>query len=271
MTEEAAAAADLGVIVEALADGNIRRENVALRDLVFDDRFNRLVSESQVSQMVADFQPRYFGTLTLASSPAGLVVVDGQARVSAVRALGVPEDRSVLPARIIEGLDLPLMARLFLGANNARRVSPLDRFHARLAAKDQRALDVERCVKTVALSIGPKGDNETNIEPVTALEAVWAMTDEDGVYGGALIASLRALFATWGIDACQSAPLIRGMARFLVDHPRQNADSVAARLKSRSVIAGEVLLKEAAIRRRKGTGVPRAKTVAEAIASALRG
>jgi len=88
----------------------------------------------------------------------GYYVIDGQHRLRAAELRGDIEE---LPCIITKFGSYEDEARLFVAVNSSRRqISPLDRFHARVAAKEEKALAIKSAVEEATLKISRYPDAE---------------------------------------------------------------------------------------------------------------
>ncbi|EHP90210.1 DUF6551 family protein [Methylorubrum extorquens] len=123
-------------------------ELVDPRDLWVDESYQRGLSErsfSLIRRIVRIFDWRRFKPPVVTRTPEGhLHVIDGQH--TAISAASHPKVR-LIPVMIVEAADMASRAQAFIGHNKDRvAVTPMQIFHASLAAGDQEAVVVSRTV-----------------------------------------------------------------------------------------------------------------------------
>ncbi|MFC6049665.1 hypothetical protein ACFPYM_17710, partial [Methylobacterium hispanicum] len=123
-------------------------ELVDPRDLWVDERYQRGLSErsfSLIRRILRIFDWRRFKPPVVTRTPEGhLHVIDGQH--TAISAASHPKVLRI-PVMVVEAADMASRAQAFIGHNKDRvAVTPMQIFHASLAAGDQEAAVVARTV-----------------------------------------------------------------------------------------------------------------------------
>ncbi|NOX39746.1 MAG: ParB N-terminal domain-containing protein, partial [Alphaproteobacteria bacterium] len=124
---------------------------VSTSELRIDMAYQRKVSEKSLStirKIVREFSWSRFGALSVAQHPDGFIIIDGQHRAIAAHTLGI----TAIPCMISEG-DLVEQAGDFVSINNDRtRVQPVDKFRARIAAGDKKALELAQILTDIGIT-----------------------------------------------------------------------------------------------------------------------
>jgi hypothetical protein len=159
--------------------------------LIIDHAYQRPLSPL-VKTIEHEFDPALIGVLALSERADGkYAVIDGQTRLEAVRRknlayaktgtdpMGRKHDQTYqpirrLPSLVYYGLQRADEAYLFAKfQTERRRVTPYQRFHAELAAKDKDARAIDKAVAEVGLGLSEKGE-QGKINAVTQLERLHA-------------------------------------------------------------------------------------------------
>lgn len=128
-----------------------------LAELLIDESYQRSletpISESLIRNMASAWDWRLCAPLTVSDRGAdGLFVIDGQHRLAAAR---IRTDVPELPCVISRFASIQDEARCFVDANTlVRKATPLDKFHARVVAGDEEAVEINRVVEAAGLKIG---------------------------------------------------------------------------------------------------------------------
>lgn len=130
-------------------------------DLSVDYGYQRLTeakaSQRLISDIATDWDWRLCAPLTVSDrGKGGKYVIDGQHRLLAAQMRG---DIETLPCIVSVFGSFEEEARCFVSINSARRqVTPLERFHARIASKDESALAVKSLIEGAGLRVGRYAD-----------------------------------------------------------------------------------------------------------------
>lgn len=119
---------------------------IACDVLVADPRYQRSIegkrSQASIARICENFCWALFGAATVAETPEGYRLIDGQHRVEAARRLGLAE----VPCLLVQAGDLAAEARLFVDANRNRvALTPLAMQVALVEAGDPEALTIKAC------------------------------------------------------------------------------------------------------------------------------
>jgi len=135
-----------------------RVDHLPFSSLAFDDRYQRAMMPARVHALMGRWKLEDVGAITVNIRGGKPYVIDGQHRVRAAMELGLG-DTKVL-CHVYTGLTVEDEAHKFLALNDARSVTPLDRYRAGLVAKDPVAIGIRDILAKHGLVIGnasPKG------------------------------------------------------------------------------------------------------------------
>jgi hypothetical protein len=197
--------------------GGGRYEKVRLADLTTDGRFNRPTSEKQIANIDGGFNMAAFRTIEVWQREDGrYVILDGQNRTEVLRRRGVPLDAKCVPAIVHRDLTVEEAAELFVLLNSGRAITPFDRFRAMLTNGEAETVAIDATVRSFGLRVTDKGADDALACPGT-LYTVFRTGSPPGALLGR---TLRALVEGFGsIKEALGAVLIRGVARYLYEHP----------------------------------------------------
>lgn len=115
-----------------------------------DHSYGRPLSEPHVARLVKTWNPDLVGIITISARSNGTqICVDGQHRVHAAREVGAKS----LPARLVEFESVEEEAEFFLGLNTMKAPRAIDRFKARLRAKDEDTVAIAKILKSYNISV----------------------------------------------------------------------------------------------------------------------
>lgn len=132
-------------------------EWLALDCLMVDESYQRSMetplAERLIGQMASRWDWRLCAPLTVSKREGGgLYVIDGQHRLAAAR---LRNDIPELPCVVSRFASVQEEARCFVDANTlVRKATPLDKFHARVVAGDDEAMEIKRVAESAGLTIG---------------------------------------------------------------------------------------------------------------------
>jgi len=138
-------------------------------------------------------------------------IIDGQHRWMAAKLLNIPRLRCI----VYNGLSRKEEADLFLVLNNTKNVSAMDRWCARITARDPAVLGVINCMRSLGWTVGRSpGNTQTNA--VIALEHCWDLDET----GDALARGVDILLEAYGRERDgnndhMSGLLIEAAARYI--------------------------------------------------------
>jgi hypothetical protein len=119
--------------------------------LSVDPRVQRVLDTRRVSKIAVNWDSLMVGVLTVShrqnsfvgeGKPDELVVLDGQTRLAAFRAVCGQGTSAPVLAQVYEGLQLPEEAAMFLSHNDRKSVTPRDNFRLSRVAGEEWAEDV---------------------------------------------------------------------------------------------------------------------------------
>lgn len=119
--------------------------------LTIDPRVQRVLDANRVRKIAATWDDLMVGVLTVShrvypsqeAPREEFVVLDGQTRLAAFRAVCGEETTAPLRCEVHEGLRLPEEASIFLYHNNRKAVSHIDRFRIALLAEEKWAVNIQ--------------------------------------------------------------------------------------------------------------------------------
>lgn len=124
--------------------------------LVFDRDYQRAIDPNRVRKLIEEFRSNGLGTLTVSMRDDGRrVVIDGQHRITAVRNVGY---EGKLPCQQYTGLTLADEAAMFLLLNNSKPMQAIEKFRARVIAKDEKATAINVVLHTYGWTVKQGGD-----------------------------------------------------------------------------------------------------------------
>jgi hypothetical protein len=175
--------------------------------LKIDDHYQRLVRPAHVAKIVANYDPRLFGALTVNDRSGVLFVIDGGHRLAAAKELGLTS----VPCHVLTGLTSQEEAGLFYHVNiNRLKANSFERFVSLRHHGDPHALEIDALIR----KNGWTPSATYGIGNVHALAAVEGVYNRDGAEG--LDETLGFIKRTWnGSDRATEGQMIRGVAHFL--------------------------------------------------------
>lgn len=202
--------------IEGLPDPTVERLRVD--QLKVDPTYQRHLDHAWVERKLPLFNRSLLGIITVARRDGADYIVDGQHRQELIRqarhALGIEVDE--VTCNVYVGLTPEQEARLFLGLNAARVVSPFDRFRAAIAAKDETATNIVHILDGLELGYSRQRNSKGEINAVVALQKVYGFVRADKHVGPAVLRhTLDTLKRTWGKNmASFDRSLIEGLGLF---------------------------------------------------------
>ena len=129
-----------------------------------DPSYQRPLDEARVQRMVGAFDWRSFGALVLTRGQGDRFhAADGQHRLAAAKR---HPKVSLVPAVIVETESTAEDAEVFVGINRDRKnVTPLQLYHAELAAGDEDAMTVSQVCQRAGLTIVKSLGGQTRAKP----------------------------------------------------------------------------------------------------------
>jgi hypothetical protein len=165
----------------------------------------RPVSQRDVDAMVRAWDFNQCNVIAVSKRADGsLWILDGKHRLTAAIMRGVPR----LPARVFTGLTYQQEAALFVELNKKRNVQPIDRFLAKVEARDITAIAIVNLMGRHGLIIGRS--SSTHVRAVASLEWLYSDSPEN------LEWIIDVLHAAYGMNArAYTGATLEGMAAVL--------------------------------------------------------
>jgi len=153
-------------------------QEVPLDMLSIEVEYQRPLNPQFVAKLAREWDASLVGAITVMSHQNSLVLVDGQHRVAAAQRLGIPAlvAHVIAPSRdlsvAVEG------AKRFVGLNNTRALTPIDRYRAEVVAKMPPSIDIERFLSSIGWCIANTHGKHVEtglrkIQWVTRLTTAW--------------------------------------------------------------------------------------------------
>ena len=188
-------------------------------DLSIDPGYQRMIegrhSQRLIRSIAEGFDWRLLSPLTVSLRDGtyggtGFFVIDGQHRLEAARLRG---DVPSLPCIISRFESYEAEALAFVNINSARRqVTALDRYHARVAARDETALRIKEVVEAVSMTVTRHNDAEFwGPDEIAFPDLVGRYLDREGEIKGETETALGLLVAWCDKPLLQGKELFEGL------------------------------------------------------------
>lgn len=190
-------------------DSNTLFETVPTNKM-FVAKYGRPLMVAKVQAMARQFDKDAVGTVYLSLRNTGdYAILDGQHRVAAANLKGIHE----LPARVFIDLTYAQEAALYVKFATVNQQSPLDKFKARVEARDATALDILEVLDSCGgLFISYSGSVDHGIQAVSLLESLYKRGGR-----GHLRHVLTTIYRTWqGTPKAYTHPILQGISAFLL-------------------------------------------------------
>jgi hypothetical protein len=191
-----------------------------------DVRVNtRPVDENWVGARVESFDPDAMGALVVSMRPDGqFVVLDGQHRAELARRAKGPDFEVVCVVH--EGLSLNTEAALFRALNSARKVTPMQKFLARITEGEPSAARILAIAHESGWEIDGR-QAQRRINAVNSLDKIFA--DDNGA--ATLEAVISVVTAAWGhVPDAVHHHILSGLGLVLRHHPTVALDDLVSKL-----------------------------------------
>lgn len=187
-------------------------------DLSRDPEINvRPIDEARARRMSADFDIDALGVVTASRRKDGkTIILDGQHRCEALRFMGWNGEK--IPVRVFDGLSREQEAKNFIMLNTQKAIGAIDKFLARLTAKEKIACAIAEIARQNGYVID-RQCRDGVIVAVSALEQVYTGKNQKirGHNPKALHGTLHAISEAWGRTPHSSgASIIAGIGAFLL-------------------------------------------------------
>lgn len=200
----------------------VKYQQIRPNDTTVDDAYQRELDERRAQVIAETFDPAIFGVPVLSRRNDGtLVRIDGQHRIHGAVTAGHGDETFLM--EVHEGLSLKEEAALFLRLNGSRKgVGAIDRFKARLVAREPVAVEIQSVLKSVGCKI-VRSQQRYGIQAIEAAEAAY--------HRGNLAETVRVL-ATWldGDPQAFDKTFIRAVSAFLAAFPEAQPLHLASKL-----------------------------------------
>lgn len=174
-------------------------EYLKVDDLLRDQEINvRPIDEARAKRYAADFDIDALGVIEISRRvDKKNIILDGQHRVEALRIMGWNGEK--IPCKVFTGLTRQQEAQKFILLNTQVPVRVLDKFLARITAKDKVACAVQEIVKANGYIID-RVSRDGVIVAVKAVEDIYTGKNQKirGANPQALHGTLHAVTEAWG-------------------------------------------------------------------------
>lgn len=192
-----------GIAVGMLKSVRVEREHrgklewLPVEAIRTDERAQRPLDESWVAKIAANFKPDLLRWPCVVALPGRngqerYIVVDGQHRVAAVKALFGGAHK--IECEVVRGVDLAGAAEFFRGLNDTRGVTPFYKFVTGVTSGDPECVAIHKLATSLGLRISPGGSETNYLHCVAALQRVYRL---DGT-GELLKRTLQIIIEAWG-------------------------------------------------------------------------
>lgn len=143
-------------------------------DILKVDLYQKRVREHKVKSIVSEFNPVSLGLIHVSLREDGTYwIMDGQHRTEGLRRMGV----KYVDCLVFTGLSYEDEASGFVGHHNISKPTKIEEHKARVEAKEQTALNIERITNSIGLRIVAGGMTDT-IQSVTTLYNIYESNGE---------------------------------------------------------------------------------------------
>lgn len=195
-----------------------------VRELSADPKYARNLNERHVARLVEAFNPEALGILVVNQRKDGkLILVDGNHRVAAMKALGRKDD--AVETLLFRGMDIRDEARLFASLNTQLQVHGTDIFRAKVIAEDPDAVKINSAVRAAGYHVS-RGTEAKAIRAAGTLHTLHRH--------GVLETTLEVCAKAWP-DLTEELPslIMRGIGALLDRYPTVDRRDLARRLSAR--------------------------------------
>lgn len=200
---------------------------VAPSAVTIDRRVNtRPVDATWVARRKKEgYDPSRVGVPTVSARDNGeLIWLDGQNRGALIAAVGKSDEEIYM--RVFHGLTVADEAKLFLGLNDNRRVTPIYKFLAQVTAAEEEALEISKIANANKWHVADSGSNA--IHAVTALRTIYRSSNP---HGSTLRQALYIVTQAWGhAPEAVHAHILMGLTSVINASPGMNPDYLVKKL-----------------------------------------
>lgn len=145
--------------------------DMKITEFSVDPAVQRQLNEPRVKKIAKEFNPQLLGLITASKRLDGrFYVLDGQHRLAAARQVGYT---GYVATRVYENMDVVEEADSFLGLNDTRKVSALDKFHVRVTKGEPGAVALNNALNRYGLRASGQHTGGM-FAAIVALERVYA-------------------------------------------------------------------------------------------------
>lgn len=204
-------------------------DHIPANDLHIDPRVQRPVSNTQVARIVANFSEEALGVIIVSArrslimgAPGEVdeavryIVLDGQTRLLAVRAIAGTDDTTIrMHARVYHNLTREEEAKLFLTLNDRVSVNPLAKYNVSLVAGEQWALDIHHIADRYGFEVSVNAPIQRRFTAVGCARTI--LNREGGL--DALDRTFDTITRAWGHQRkAASAETVSGLGLLYLRH-----------------------------------------------------
>lgn len=190
--------------------------------LEIDPGVQRPVSKTQVTRIAANFSEEALGVITVSArqdlvhNAVRYIVLDGQTRLHAVRAVAGTDDTSIqMLAQVYHNLTREEEAKIFLTHNDRVSVNPLAKYRVSLVAGEEWALDIHRIADRHGFEVSVDAPIHRRFTAVGRARAILAQ--EGGL--DALDRAFDTITRAWGHQKkAASAETVSGLGLLYLRH-----------------------------------------------------
>lgn len=187
-------------------------EEVPINELHFDQTYQRDLRTNFAQEIAAQWDTMALGLPLVSRRKDGtMYVVNGQHRVAAASLLGLPS----VVCMIVTGLSQEQEAELRLHGNVQLPENSLERFKAKVAARQQAALEIIAICEQFETIINPSPSYSGGINAIAAVERIYHQ--DRGVTLVRVFEMLKDAFGQVG-GTYTTSPLLKAIAWFLRVH-----------------------------------------------------
>jgi hypothetical protein len=181
--------------------------NIKIKDIKSNPTYQRDVKRGIVRHIVDNFDENQLGLITVVFKSDGYYVIDGQHRILALIILGIERVDCILANNCNE-------ADLFISLNNNRRsLDTVGLYKARIAAGDEKCMEIDRIVTNLGYKIPINSSNRSN-NTIVAIQSVESVYKKYGAKH--LEKTLKTIREIYGIDSrTVKSGFIKGYAYFI--------------------------------------------------------
>lgn len=208
-----------------------------------DTSYQRTVRNNKVNHIVGNFDADIIGIILVSHRDGAYYIIDGQHRVEALRRLG---SKNVL-CQVLTGLTYEEEAEKFEKLNtNRTALTPINKFNARIEAKDNTALSIISSLKKYGFDC-PRKTNKSDDNLIGSVSSLEKIYNKNGVKHFESV--LKLIRVCWNGDKRSlQASIILGLSNFLYNHSVEMNEQLFIKA-MKSVMPDEILLQATVYRK----------------------